>query len=426
MVRCQNCTSANPVAREFCGKCGTRLLVTSRTASSEASIASMALPMAFMDEHVLERVSALEGAVTALGQQVSALTDAVERVSASNFIDHTMIETLTDTIESAGVNLANLEGEWRKRIDVRLRESDAVERLGNRIDRIVEFYDGTERKQFTMWIERGYEHLVSGRPADGARALRSAYTGDPANYHLGMLLVEIAFRAGDWPEAERSLQEVLTARPDHFEAVLLMGDLERSRGHDERAAELLRRALDLREDSPSAHAALGSVLLSQGDGQTAKRHLSRALELKPSAPMHFMLGAVFYHGGHHRRAIEQLRQATELDPEFGEAFYQLGLLCLEMNWIRKARECLKRAQGLDPAEPRYRRRVRGFSEPTVTTGPLRGLVRDELRWNTGWGPDKGMDAVSDAGLDTAPDPAGDERGSGYDAAAAGARTRSKP
>lgn len=418
MVRCQSCTSENPVTREFCRRCGTRLLVTSRPSFPEA-------PIAFMDEHVLERVSALEAAVTALGQQVGALTDAVERISASNFIDHTMIETLTDTIESAGINLTNLEWEWRKRIDARLRESDAVERLEHRIDRIVEFYEGARRKQFTMWIERGYEHLVSGRPEDAGPVLRSAYAEDPANYHLGMLLAEIAFRREDSPEAGRCLREVLTARPDHFEAVLLMGFLERSLGHDEAAAELLRRALCLREASPSAHAALGSVLLSQGDDRTAKRHLDRALELKPSAPMHFMLGAVFYHGGHHRRAIEQLRQATELDPEFGEAFYQLGLLCLEMKWMRKAQEFLKRAQGLDPAEPRYRRRVRGFSEPTVTTGPLRGLVREELHWGAGWGLDGAPACIDNAAGKAGAGGNGANAGgdSGYDTLASGARTR---
>ena len=66
--------------------------------------------------------------------------------------------------------------------------------------------------------------------------------------------------------------------------------------------------------------------------------------------MHFLLGAVYYGTGEHKRAIQHLKQATELDPQFGEAFYQLGLLCLEMNWLRKAQECFKTAQALNPRE----------------------------------------------------------------------------
>jgi len=365
------------MTRQFCWKCGTRLLVASHASVSE-------MPMGFMDEHVLERVSALEAVLSALDQRLDALTDTVERVAASNFIDHTMIETLTDTIESAGVNLTNLESEWRKRLDSRLKENDAVERLGTRIGKIIDFYDGPERAQFTLWVERAYDHLVSDRLADGAHSLRSAFDKDPANYDLGMLLAEVSFEAEDFQEAGRCLTQVLTTRPEHFEAMLLMGFLEGAQGRLNEAERLLNAALRLREESPSAHATLGALYLDQGNRGEAAVHLSRAMELKPSAATHFMLGAAFYHGGHHRRAIDQLKQATRLDPEFGEAFYQLGLLCLETNWIRKAQECFNRAQRLDPCEPRYARKVRGFSEPGATTGPLGGLVRDELHLNNDW------------------------------------------
>jgi len=377
MVRCQNCTSENPLTRQFCWKCGTRLLVASRGSTSE-------LPMGFLDQHVLERISGIETALTAIGRRLDGLTDTIERVVASNFIDHTMIETLTDTIESAGVNLTNLEAEWRKRIDLRLKESDEAERLGARMDRIIEFYDGKERKQFKMWVERGYEHLVSDRLVEGLQALQAAFDHDPSNYDLGMMVAELSFEVENFPEAERCLGQVLIARPDHFEATLLMGFLEGSQGRLTEAEHRLTQAIDLRDDSPSAHAALGAIQMEGGNCGAAIIHLSRALELKPSAPTHFMLGAVFYHGGQHRRAIDQLRQATELDPQFGEAFYQLGLLYLEMKWIRKAQECFSRAQGLEPREPRYRRRVPGFSEPGATVGPLGGLVRDELHLNSDW------------------------------------------
>ena len=377
MVRCQNCTSENPLARQFCWRCGSRLLVASHPSPSDA-------PMGFMDEHVLERISAVETAISSLNRRMDGLADTIERVAASNFIDHTMIETLTDTIESAGVNLTNLEDAWRKRIDVRLNESDAFERLGSRIDRIIEFYSGSERKQFTMWIERAYEHLLSDRLSEGVGSLRSAFEQDPANYDLGMLLAEVSFEAENFLETGRCLTQVLNTKPDHFEATLLMGFLEGSQGRFDAAQRLLHIAVELREDSPSAHAALGALYLEQRNPQEAIRHLRRALELKPSAPTHFMLGAVFYHDGHQRRAIDQLKQATRLDPEFGEAFYQLGLVCLELKWMRKAQECFNRAQRLDPREDRYKRQVRGFSERTATTGPLGGLVRDELHLNIGW------------------------------------------
>src|SRR5262249_25176063 len=141
----------------------------------------------------------------------------------------------------------------------------------------------------------------------------------------------------------------------------------------------LERAVILKMDSPAAHATLGSVLANTGKKKQALKHLSTALKLKPSAPVHFLLGAVYYDAGQHKRAIEHLRRATQLDPKFGEAFYQLGLLCLEMNWLRKAQECFKTAQSLNPRETRYRKRVRSFSDGATGPDQLNGLIREELR-----------------------------------------------
>src|SRR3989475_7344511 len=90
------------------------------------------------------------------------------------------------------------------------------------------------------------------------------------------------------------------------------------------------------------------------------------------------MGTVYYGTGQPNRAIQHLKQATALDPDFGEAHYQLGLLCLEMNWLRKAQECFKTAQALNPRETRYRKRVRTFSEDATGPDQLNVLIREEL------------------------------------------------
>src|SRR2546421_1676499 len=141
MIHCQNCTTRNSLDREFCWKCGSKLLVTSGAAPMDSVIP-------FMEEHVLERISALEYSINMLTKRVESMTEMIERVAASNFIDHTMIETLTDSLESAGIDLANLEAEWRKRIDSRILETEEVDRLNTRMRHIMESYRGTDRPQF--------------------------------------------------------------------------------------------------------------------------------------------------------------------------------------------------------------------------------------------------------------------------------------
>jgi len=331
-----------------------------------------------MEEHVLERISALEYSINMMTKRVDSLVETIERLAASNFIDHTMIETLTDSLETAGIDLKNLEAEWRKRIDSRILETEEVDRLGDRMQRVMESYRGTDRKQFGLWIEKSYDLLVADRAGESAHFLKAALEHDPVNAELGLLLAEVHFQATEYTKARECVARVLKTHPQNFEATFLMGLIQQRKGHLTEAQATLEMAVGLKKESSAAHASLGSLLAAIGKQQQAIKHLNTALKLKPSAPVHFLIGAVYYGAGQHQRAIQHLRKATKLDPQFGEAHYQLGLLCLEMNWLRKAQECFKTAQALNPRESRYRKRVRSFSEDATGPDQLNRLIRDEL------------------------------------------------
>jgi len=371
MIHCQNCTTRNSLEREFCWKCGSKLLVTSGAAPMDSAIP-------FMDEHVLERISALEYSISSITRRVDSLMETIERVAASNFIDHTMIETLTDSLETAGIDLKNLEADWRKRLDARITETEEVDRLGNRMQRVMDSYRGSDRKQFELWIEKSYDLFVANRTGESIQFLKAAFEHDPGNIELGLLLAEVYFQEHEYAKAKECVGKILKKHPKHFEATFLMGLIQQRRGNLLEAQATLEMAVGLNKESSAAHASLGSLLAAIGDRQQAIKHLMTALKLKPSAPVHFLIGAVYYGAGQHRRAIQHLKKATKLDPQFGEAHYQLGLLCLEMNWLRKAQECFKTAQALNPRESRYRKRVRSFSGDATGPDQLNGLIRDEL------------------------------------------------
>jgi len=331
-----------------------------------------------MDEHVLERISTLEYTINTLNKRLEMLMETVERVAASNFVDHTMIETLTDSLESAGIDLKNLESDWRRRLDSRILETEAMDRLGDRVQRIIDSHRSPNRKQFALWLEKSYNLLIEGRAKESLHSLKSAFEHEPDNIELALLLAEVYFQAREYTHARNCIAHILSLKPDHFEATFLMGLVEHRKGNLPEAQAKLELAVGLKKESPAAHASLGSLLAEVGNNQQALKHLTTALKLKPSASVHFLMGAVYYGTGQQKRAIQHLRQATKLDPQFGEAHYQLGLLCLEMNWLRKAQECFKTAQALNPRETRYRKRVRSFSGGATGPDQLNTLIREEL------------------------------------------------
>src|SRR5215472_5513997 len=216
MIHCQNCTTRNALDRDFCWKCGSKLLVPSGAASFDSAIP-------FMDEHILERISSLEYTINTLSKRVDSIMETVERVAASNFIDHTMIETLTDSLESAGINLKNLEAEWRRRLDSRILETEAMDRLGDRVQRILDAYRGPDRKQFALWMEKSYDLLVADRGPESIHFLKAAFEHEPGNSELGLLLGEVYFQTAEYTNAKECVAQVLASKPEFFEATFLMG-----------------------------------------------------------------------------------------------------------------------------------------------------------------------------------------------------------
>src|SRR5262249_42224024 len=144
----------------------------------------------YLEEHVLERISSLESSISMLSKRVDALMETIERVAAGNFIDHTMIETLTDSLVASGIDLANLEQEWRKRIDSRILENEEAEHLESRIQRIMAAYRGEDRKQFGLWLEKTYDLIIAERAIESLHYLKSAARHDPENTELALLIAE--------------------------------------------------------------------------------------------------------------------------------------------------------------------------------------------------------------------------------------------
>ena len=225
---------------------------------------SSTMALSPMDEHVLERISAMEYALSTIAQRIDTLSETVERGEVNRLIDRAMIEMLAESLESADIDLSNFESGWQKRIDSWLagnedgahaeheepaerkdrdkrsernrrskhnKHDDEADRLGQRVEQIVSAYRGDHRKQFTTWMERAHKLLASEHPTESLSSLESAFAEDPSNRDLGMLLAEVFFQAKKFESAKRCLSQVLDSQPDRFEARLPMERLEKTPGN---------------------------------------------------------------------------------------------------------------------------------------------------------------------------------------------------
>jgi tetratricopeptide (TPR) repeat protein len=182
---------------------------------------------------------------------------------------------------------------------------------------------------------------VSREPISKALTDAGAHPTDAALVgRLGMVLH--AWEQFDAATAAYARARALERRFDWF----YLGGLVESRlAHHSRAAELLGEAVALAPESVPARLALADAQFESG-ALDESGGLYRALCAVPAAEPHarWGLGRVLAAQGRHEEARREFESAVTLYPEFGAAWYALGLELRRKGTLDEARDALARAQ----------------------------------------------------------------------------------
>jgi tetratricopeptide (TPR) repeat protein len=323
MIFCQRCKKANPTDAEYCEECGATLMIVSRA----QSVTGPDVPENTLEEHLLERVSALESALARANERFEQLLELAQQQATGSFYDHMMLEALTEILtEMRAVNPEELEQRWRSRVARHYEETAERERLDERCEQIISAYRGNNREDFVDLVEEGTLLITEGRTRRGLRTLENALALDEHNAELSFTIGEYYFHLGKSLEAAVNLRRALDAQSEHFGARLLLGLLSGDEGEAESAKLHLERALALDENSFAAHYGLGRLLAREGRLNESLQHLKRALALNPTPEMHYLVGRAYWEQGRAEQALKHLQKAVRLDPHFDAALYSLGFI----------------------------------------------------------------------------------------------------
>ena len=123
-----------------------------------------------------------------------------------------------------------------------------------------------------------------------------------------------------------------------FDDHIRLGMYHMGRHEYGRAVSEFEAALHLKPDAAAAQYNLGVSLRLWGDLQGAETALNKALELQPDFPeAHFVLGLVYGdRAGQEERGLEQFQAAIAQNPSFADAHFNLGVIQWKRNEIEKA------------------------------------------------------------------------------------------
>lgn len=402
---CLACGADNPGEQEYCRRCQRPLVVVASAATGEMGEWLAPEPAISLDEHLLERVSALEEALQRTADGMARLAATVAKLDRALVLGQAGAGAVFEMLERRGVvPEEECQVAWRRGLERELAAVELRERFAAVRERVFAACASAAARRLLGEAEAALAiHDAPGALTRFERALKR----DRGNRPLALFLVEAAFANGDGGWALALCEEILADDPRQFEALVYSGVLLHERGDLAAAESRLRQALRRDPESFLARFALGSVLAGRGRPRLAARQLERALAQRETPQARLLLGRCLYESGRAGEAIVHLRRAIAADPDLEEAHYLLGLAALDRGWRRRALASFRAAQQLNPRKLHYQDLVtflslRAASPLPPVEGRLAAALADgERRLAEGDG--RGALQATGAALRLAPD-----------------------
>ncbi|HEX7422033.1 MAG TPA: tetratricopeptide repeat protein, partial [Thermoanaerobaculia bacterium] len=372
---CQTCSAFNEDDREYCYRCQNKLLVLSGlTAFEEDEVEDYEDEGDLsLDEHLLERVSAIEEIVKRSAETIRTLVDAIQKHERAIFINQTGLLSVKEILEKKNLLSSDEVVElWESKMGEQMLALEKKQRFTERKDRIMSLFRGDKRDRFLQLLADAESAIDAFDPDRGMKNLEEAFKLDRDNYELSFFLGEMFFNDGNLDRAKSYLERTLEVQPDHFDAAVFYGVLLHERQDLKGAERWLRRAIQISQESFLPYFSLGAIYARKGKLLRAQKFLEKAIQLEAIPQAFFLLGTIFYEKGQLERAIRSFQGALKLDPDYEEAIYHLGLCYLDRNWNRKAIECFHEALELNPNKMEYQQAVNiyeGISGHVPLDGP---------------------------------------------------------
>lgn len=191
-------------------------------------------------------------------------------------------------------------------------------------------------------------HQKRGRGDEAEQRYRRELAVNPRDSRLLTALGSLLLNQGRAEEALPLFETAYAVQPDP-ELAGNLGVVLRRLGRPAEAEVRFREAVAGRPNNPLHLCNLATALIDQGNLNEAAGLLMATLQIDPNyADAHFGLGLVMEGSGHPKEAAVSYFRALQIDPNNAEYYNNLGKILLEQNDIAAARTALSQAVRLKP------------------------------------------------------------------------------
>ncbi|ANE56837.1 2OG-Fe(II) oxygenase family protein [Methylomonas sp. DH-1] len=193
---------------------------------------------------------------------------------------------------------------------------------------------------------------VQGKLRDAATSFRKMIALDPNIAEIHFNLGAIYTQLNDAKGAMAAYRKALQIKPDLTVAHFNLGALLQQQSQWQEAAKHYRRAVEQQPGYYQAWANWGAVLQTVGDLKAAEHCYRKALDVNADALGYFNLGTNLHDQGMLGQAIEAFREALRLEPQFADAWNDLGEIYRDQGNMEEAVRCYRAALQANPEHGR--------------------------------------------------------------------------
>ncbi|MEQ1745450.1 MAG: tetratricopeptide repeat protein [Saprospiraceae bacterium] len=236
-------------------------------------------------------------------------------------------------------------------------------------------------------LQPRYYHLLAdvlldySRPNDSKRALDVLLTAAylfPDRIQTLLKLSELQLIVKQHGDALVTLDKILKTNPQHPEAFYMAGRVALDKGDTLSAIASFRKSLQINADNVDGWRILGRIFINRND-PLAIQYLDNALRVDSTDVEAREYKAMFYKfRGEFDKAFEIYRSIIVQNPDYSNAYFDMGAIYLELDSLQKAYEHFDFAVKTDPLFV-LAYHYRGVASELM--GDVDGAKKDYLRAN---------------------------------------------
>lgn len=177
-------------------------------------------------------------------------------------------------------------------------------------------------------VEQAWDLLAQGRREETVGVLRRIIEANPNDAEARLMLGSILSEDGAYSEAIDQLKQAVRLLPRSEQAHHALGEALNAWGTPKSASAEFKTAIELNPQFAPARVSLALILLQADDFAAAGEHLDAALkvmgETEDSAFARYLRAKVYTGSNEIERASAELSKAVALQPDFAEAWSDLG------------------------------------------------------------------------------------------------------